>query len=108
MLNLDYARESRPGGDVSWTGLAGYLHRALNDRQAVTARAEWYDDRDGATTGTAQILREVTLTYEGKHPGGLLTRVEARYDWSDERVFDKRGGASKQQPTLLVGVVNSF
>jgi hypothetical protein len=108
MLNFDYARESRPGGDVSWIGLAGYLRHALNERQAIAARAEWFDDRDGATTGTVQSLKEITLTYEWKHRGGLLTRAEARYDWSDENVFDKDDGSSKRQPTFLVGVIYSF
>jgi hypothetical protein len=108
MLNFDYARESRPTGDVSWIGLAGYLRRVLNERQAIAARLEWFEDRDGATTGTALSLKEITLTYEWKHRGGLLTRAEARSDWSDENVFDQRGGSSKRQPTLLIGAVHSF
>jgi putative OmpL-like beta-barrel porin-2 len=107
-LNIDYAREARPGGDVSWGGVAGYARRAIGRRQAVALRAEWFEDGDGATTGTPQSLKEVTLTYEWKHGGGLLTRVEGRYDWSNRAVFDKHDGTSKQQPTLLVGVVYSF
>lgn len=108
MLNFDYGRQSLPQNDASWIGLAGYVRHALNDRNAVVLRAEWFDDRDGFATGVEQTLKEITLTYEIKGPGGLLTHAEARYDWSNERVFDERGGTSKNQPTLLLGAVYSF
>jgi hypothetical protein len=108
VLNFDYAREARPVKAVSWIGFAGYVRQALTDRNAVVVRGEWFDDRDGASTGTAQSVKEVTLTFERKHSANVLTRAEFRYDWSDKSVFDKRGGTSKQQPTLLVGAVYAF
>jgi hypothetical protein len=74
----------------------------------VALRAEWFDDGDGATTGTPQKLWEITLTYEWKHGAHLLTRAEARYDRSNEEVFAQSGGSSEGQPTLLIGAVYSF
>jgi hypothetical protein len=108
IANFDYGRQELPGSDASWIGFAGYVRHALNDKNALVLRGEWFDDRDGFATGTNQTLNEVTLTYEMKHSASLLTRVEGRYDWSDKEVFDKRGGSSKHQPTLLVGAVYMF
>ncbi len=108
LVNFDYGRQALPGKANDWIGVAGYVRHALSDRNAVVVRGEWFDDRQGFETGTAQSLKEVTLTYEMKHGGNLLTRAEARYDWSTKKVFDERGGTAKTQPTLLIGSVYSF
>jgi len=53
---------------------------------------------DGARTGVAQELKEITLTPEFKVKGvkyidGLIVRPEYRHDWSDKASF---GGRSSQ------------
>jgi hypothetical protein len=109
MLNYDYMTEDRDNGDVHWQGIAGYVRHALTDRNAVVLRGEWFKDEDGASTGTSQEVKEVTLTYEIKGPGGLLTRAELRHDWSNKAVFDDSdSGKKKSQTTLLLGAVYSF
>ena len=82
----------------------------MNDRNALTPRFEWFKDRDGFSTGTAQNLKEFTLTYEYKWVEGLLTRIEYRGDWSDQKFF-ARGltpTASKNQNTLAIAFVAFF
>ena len=59
-MNYDYGRETQvamaetAGGgvrDASWQGIAGYGRYAFSDR-ALTLRGEWFDDPQGARTGT--------------------------------------------------------
>jgi len=66
-------------------------------------RVEYFDDRDGARTGTAQVLKEITLTLEFKLAKGLVLRPEYRHDWSDQNSFN--GGKDKNQDTLALGVM---
>lgn len=108
MLNADYTTETRDNGSIWWAGVAGYARYALSDRRAVAFRAEWFKDARGASTGTAQEVKEVTLTYELKGPGGLLTRAEFRHDWSNKAVFDDRDGQRDNQTTLLLGAIYAF
>src|SRR5207245_722681 len=56
MGNFDYARQALPVKSASWIGFAGYARHALSARNAVVVRGEWFDDRDGFATGTAQTL----------------------------------------------------
>ena len=42
--------------------------------KAFVLRGEYFADSNGASTGTAQHVKEVTATYELKGPAGLLTR----------------------------------
>lgn len=107
-LNHDYATERTDAGTVTWTGVAGYVRQELRGNRAVTLRAEWFRDRDGFSTGTAQTLREITLTYEHRPHENLIVRYEVRRDWSTQAVFPKGSGASKAQTTLLVGTVVLF
>lgn len=108
LLNTDYATEERPDGTVTWKGAAAYARYAVTDRTALAARVEIFDDPDGAATGTAQTVKEATLTYEWK-ANGLTTRAEVRRDWSDASVFLSHGhGAKDAQTTVLVGAVYAF
>ena len=105
-VNFDYGRDKniRPGAQY-WTGLAGAARYALGKKYAVATRLEWYDDKDGFTTGLPQTVNEVTLTGEYKTTGWLLTRLEFRDDWSNQAFFQNNGGHSKNQPTILLGMV---
>ena len=47
-----------------WTGIAGYIKYAPNDKWYLATRGEWFHDHDGFETGTAQNLGEVTLTLQ--------------------------------------------
>jgi hypothetical protein len=109
-LNFDYGSQDQDSGTATWKGVAAYVRHALTDRHAVVVRGEYFKDDDGFATGTAQELKEVTLTYELKGPAGLLTRAEFRYDWSNKNVFDNSRGPNGKdnQPTLLVGAIYAF
>jgi len=110
-FNFDYGIDRNPGarGNV-WYGYAGAARFALTDHVALAPRLEWFNDRDGFSTGTPQKLKEFTLTGEYKMAEGLLTRLEYRRDWSDQPFF-QRGvtpGATTSQDTLLAGIVAYF
>lgn len=109
MLDGDYGHESRDQGSVHWWGIAAYARQQVTGHTAVALRGEYYGDPEGASTGTAQNVEEVTATYEMKGPAGLLTRLEFRCDWSNKDVFyNSSGGLKGNQPTLLLGTVYSF
>ena len=77
---------------------------------ALIPRGEWYDDHDGFTTGTAQKLKEFTMTAEFKMKAGLMTRFEYRTDFSDQKFFDRGNAAAARdtQTTLLAGIIVYF
>jgi hypothetical protein len=108
-LNLDYGTEKMlTGGSQDWIGVAGAAH-FTKGHWAFTPRLEYYYDKDGFITGTAQKLKEVTLTGEYKWAEGLLSRLEYRRDWSDQPVFERgTGGTNKNQDTVLFGLVAFF
>jgi Putative beta-barrel porin-2, OmpL-like. bbp2 len=111
-LNYDYDQDRSGGPLAVWQGFASALHYQANDRWGFTGRGEWFQDRNGFSTGTPQIISEVTFTGEYKMAEGLLTRAEYRHDWSNQAFFE-RGllGAnvfSKKQDTFTVGIVAFF
>ena len=86
-----YASETGPvvnGHSATWQGLAGYFVYDW-DRYQFATRGEFFDDQDGARTGTAQTLWELTQTITWKVPQveGLLARLEYRHDNSNVQVF---------------------
>ncbi|MFB3778744.1 MAG: porin [Bryobacteraceae bacterium] len=110
-FNFDYGADKNVSAPSSvWYGFAGAARFALTDHIAVSPRLEWFNDRDGFSTGAAQKLKEFTLTAEYKWAEGLLSRVEYRRDWSDQPFFDRgvSPAASKCQTTLLAGFVAYF
>ena len=115
-MNYDYGQESSvplaetAGGgtaDASWQGVAGYGRVTLSPRAALTLRAEWFDDPQGARTGHVQSLKEVTLTPEFKPHPHVVVRGDLRRDWSNRDVFEKGDGTfGRSQVTLsLNGIV---
>ena len=94
-----------------WQGIAFAGHGAVGKSGSLTGRYEYFRDNNGFETGTKQTLQEFTATYEYKMLEGFLTRVEYRYDWSDQSTFHKgiAGTANvDNQSTLTVGFVAFF
>jgi hypothetical protein len=109
MANYDRGRdENGPASTATWEGLAVYARVQVTEAWALAPRVEWFEDRDGFATGTAQTLREVTLTSELALPGGLLTRLEYRRDTSDVDFFREDGRFTDTQDTVTLGVVYAF
>jgi hypothetical protein len=116
--SVDVAREERPvGDDIGWFGVGLYGRLApAGSRTAFALRAEYYDDEDGAISGTPQTLKEVTLTLEHRPVERLILKIEGRHDRSTAKVFagellDLTGAAVRDQHDqvlLLVGAVATF
>jgi hypothetical protein len=107
-LNYDYAHDRSIGaGAGHWTGLAGAARYALGKKYAVAGRLEFFDDANGLSTGTAQTVKEFTLTGEYQVRGWLMSRLEFRNDWSDKPFFEKNNQpfGAKSQPTVLLGLI---
>ena len=98
--------------DATWFGVAGYGVYRLDERYTLGARAEWFRDSGGYTTGIDQNLFEVTggvtITPFPRHEVGsnFKVRPELRYDWSTENYFD--GLSSRDQLTFAVDVIFNF
>mgnify|MGYP001030545933 CR=1 FL=1 len=111
-INFDYGLDKGGPGIAGsrWTGVAGAARIAVSRWFAVAPRLEWFNDPDGFATGTAQKLKEFTLTGEFKMARGVLTRLEYRRDWSDQPFFDRGAspGAFRNQDTLLAGIAAYF
>ena len=111
MGNYDYGIDTlTAGGKAHWQGVAGYLRYAPTERLAFTPRYEWFDDRDGFSTGTAQRVKEFTMTGEYKVKPNLIGRLEYRRDWSDQPFFPKSDPSilAKSQSTVLAGLIWTF
>jgi putative OmpL-like beta-barrel porin-2 len=117
-LCLDLGGQEQPaGGNATWEGVALYARFAPPDGQtAVALRAEYFDDEQGAISGTAQILKEVTATLEIRPAKQLSLKVEGRYDRSTALVFagdtlDPLGDVRRDQrdeALLVIGAVATF
>jgi hypothetical protein len=116
-LSADVAREGRPEGEaVGWWGVGLYGRLAPSgSRTAFALRAEYYDDEDGAISGIAQTLKEITATVEHRPVERLILKLEGRYDRSSVPAFasDEPGadGAllrERDQFLLLLGAVATF
>jgi len=108
MANYDYGKDSVLGTNVKWQGIALYARLQAKSWWALTPRFEWFDDADGFATGTAQKVKEFTITTEQKLGSNLLTRVEYRRDFSDQPFFTKNGLPKKSQDNITVGLVYIF
>ena len=110
ILNTDYATEEHAApdsGTAKWYGIAGIAKYDFSDLFSASARAEYFDDKDGVRTGTAQKLKEITITPEyrvGKT--NIIVRPEYRHDWSDKESFDS--GSKKSQDTLALAVMYTW
>jgi len=116
-VSVDLAREGRPAGaSADWRGIGLYARIApLESRTAFALRGEYYDDQDGAISGLAQTLKEVTATLEHRPVSHLILKLEGRYDRSsapafasDELGLDGSPIRKRSQFLLLLGAVAAF
>jgi putative OmpL-like beta-barrel porin-2 len=107
--NYDYAKDNVGGVTATWQGIAGYVKFQPTDMFALTPRVEYFNDKDGAATGTPQKLKEVTITAEVKSPEGVIMRLEYRGDVSDQNFFTKNTSQpSKNQSTFTIAFIYAF
>jgi Putative beta-barrel porin-2, OmpL-like. bbp2 len=119
MANYDYGHDAIPAAlsptgvefPVWWSGIAGYIKYTPNAKWAVATRGEYFIDHNGFATVTAQKLGEFTGTLERTLGGHLMSRLEYRYDKSDQNVFPYRAGQfgdMDHQHTVTLGLVYAF
>jgi hypothetical protein len=111
-LTFDYGVDKyidRPGG-TRFYGIGMASKFQLTERIAFAPRFEFYNDIDGFITGTAQKLKEVTLTGEYKLANNFITRLEYRRDWSNQAIYERgqTPNASKNVDTVVLGMVFFF
>lgn len=132
-----YANQSNsstisPAGNARWDGAAVYLIHDLSKEWGIRLRGEIFEDAGGFVTceGTtsyspkanvcfgatssvaappvAQTLWEVTGTVQFKPFSSLITRLEYRYDKSNQNVFQLGNRPTSYQPTLSLDVIYLF
>ena len=120
------------GKNARWDGAAAYLIHDFTKEWGVRLRGEIFEDAGGFVTcqGTtayqpranvcfgatssasapaiAQTLWEVTSTLQYKPITTLTTRLEYRYDKSNQNVFQVGGRSTSYQPTLSLEVIYLF
>jgi predicted porin len=114
VLNYDYGREDDAVlvdsrlVDARWQGIELIAHYALTEKFGLALRGEFFNDEDGARTGTAQDLWELTLTAGYKWVKSFETRLEYRHDQSNVRSFDSDGSPKKSQDTIATEFIFRF
>lgn len=104
MANMDIGRDTVGNTTAAWQGVAAYARVNIRPSWSIAPRFEIFEDRDGFMTGTAQTIRELTLTSEHALFRGLSLRLEYRRDWSTEDFFEYHTDQYRpQQNTMLVG-----
>ncbi len=124
LLDSIYGYESNSPieGASDWYGVAVYGIYKFNDYVSAAARAEYYRDDEGFTTGVAgakpflgyssqslyELTAGVTVTPFANDEIGrnFKIRPEVRYDYSDEDYFD--GFTEDSQLTLAVDAIFNF
>jgi len=102
-----------PGGprhvnnESAWYGFAHWFLYTFNDHVTGVYRAEVFRDQNGAATGVADTLYEMTVGAIIKPKTWLWFRPEARYDWAQfKKPFDD--GTRGSQLTLAFDVIVLF
>jgi hypothetical protein len=118
MVNFDIANDQNAvaqGRGAKWGGVTAYIRKNYKGRFFPTLRAEYYNDRDGFTTGVAQKVGSLTFTGDykiGKKDGFVkyMLRPEMRYDFSNAPFFSRGDEfrVRKQQFTAGIGLVAYF
>lgn len=115
------------GRNARWDGVAGYAIYDFNEQWGLRFRGEIWEDAGGdqsclGTAGSggnanvctvaapiAQTLWENTVTLQYKPAPSLITRLEFRYDKSNQNVFlDGRNSPTNNQQTLAVEAIFLF
>lgn len=120
------------GKNARWDGAALYLIHDFTKEWGIRVRGEIFEDAGGYVTcqGTtayqpranvcfgatsetaapaiAQTLWEFTGTVQYKPFASLVTRLEYRYDKSNQNVFQVGGRATSYQPTLSLDLIYLF
>jgi hypothetical protein len=124
ILQAEAHHGSQPG--VTWTGVVGQAFVRAGHSTGLTLRGEVLEDPDGATTGTPQTVRSLTISpwyFYREAQEGVFSNVEfttfrlpafsirpaVRIDHSSQPVFETNDGSLKRSNlTALVELVYLF
>ncbi len=108
------------GPKAHWDGIAGYIKYAPSDKWYIATRGEYFQDINGFETGigpgVSQNMGSFTVTLQRILAGKIMSRLEYRYDTSDQDVFPYRtsglpGSAflpKSYQNTFTIGLIYAF
>jgi len=111
MFNADYGSEEHAaldGGTGVWWGAAVYVDQMVADTFGVAARAEYFNDEDGAAPGGLGVttdMWEATVTGHQAFGDHMIGRLEARYDSASDDVFEDSDGSMQDSQFTLAGEV---
>lgn len=120
-----------PGKNARWNGVAGYVTYELAPKWSIRMRAELFEDASGsvtclgvaappksdvcfgATSNTsappvAQTMWETTATLQFQPFPFLMSRLEFRYDKSNQDVFQIGNRSTNHQETLALELITLF
>ncbi len=83
------------GSSAKWDGVAGYINYDINSLWRIAGRLEYFDDKNGFTTGNIQKWDEGTVTLAYMPTTQMELRGEVRYDKSNANVFQMVDGTYK-------------
>jgi hypothetical protein len=107
-INGDYGRNNFPGHTyATWAGVAGAAQVHLTSKFALSGRLELFDDVNGFSTGTKQVVKEGTITGEYKYNDHFIGRLEYRRDSSNKPFFDRgaQTAFARDQSTFTIGLM---
>lgn len=118
LANFDLGWEERGTsveGVSTWHGLALGTKYDVNDKLTLAARWEYFNDNDGHRIGALNGLTmternnfyEMTYTADYKLAANLISRLEWRYDWATDPVFDLSNNLGNGVNATYVGASNS-
>lgn len=102
-------KRTNPGYD-RWYGGATAWKLSPLEKWSLSPRLDWFNDADGATTGTAQRLLEFTITGEYRPRKFVIARLEYRNDRSNAAFYHRASNLplSRNQQVVLAGLTFLF
>jgi hypothetical protein len=111
-LDSVYGRDTTAGALREWSAVAAMAKVMLTSDFSISPRFEVFNDKDGylipgATSGR-HFLYGATLTATKDWGKGFETRLEGRYDKSNQTVFSRNGADVDSQTTLTLAFLYRF
>ncbi|MHB8428223.1 MAG: outer membrane beta-barrel protein [Acidiferrobacterales bacterium] len=103
-LEGDYGQQTDAvtvGSKAAWDGVAAYANYDINALWRVAGRLEYFNDKNGFTTGIVQKWKEGTLTVAYMPTASTELRGEVRYDKSNVASFGMVSGNPKDNQSSV-------
>ncbi len=111
-LDSVYGRDTSPTGPQEWSAVAAMAKVNLTSDFWLSPRFEVFNDKNGymipGVTGGQHLLYGATLTATKDWGKGFETRLEGRYDRSNQAVFNRGASTVDYQTTLTLAFLYRF